>query len=275
MRCRQKFSWMRTAVCMAVPAAITTLTGCTSVQTTTPPRAATEQLLLSTSADRALAGVDLSIFAGKKVYLDTTYFDSYDPKYATGTIRDALSRQGALLVASAAASDIIIEARSGALSIDNSETLFGIPSIGAPIPLAGTVTLPEIAFYKADRQHAYAKFALLAYVKESGAHLYSSGDLDGQSYDKYYRFLSASWERTDIPEKNHDEAKREKYTVWRAQYDRRLLLTIPVPAPAAPTNPVPDKTPVPKTPPATNPPSINTPPTTNAPSQLNTNTAGL
>jgi len=36
----------------------------------------------------------------------------------------------------------------------------------------------------------------------------------------------ASRTRTDIPEKHHDEAAREKYTVCYPQYDRRALLTI-------------------------------------------------
>src|SRR5215469_18457434 len=71
--------------------------GCTTVKTTTTPRTATEQLLLSTAADHALTNADLQIFAGKKVYLDTSFFDSYDSKYVLGTIRDAISRAGGKL----------------------------------------------------------------------------------------------------------------------------------------------------------------------------------
>ncbi|MGC9943990.1 MAG: DUF6655 family protein [Verrucomicrobiota bacterium] len=260
------FELMRMVAIAASSTFVAAFSGCTTYQTTSPPRAATEQLLLSTSVDRALAGSHLTIFAGQKVYLDTSYFDSYDVKYATGAIRDALSRGGALLVDSAAAGDIIIEARSGALSIDNSETLFGLPSIGAPVPLAGTVALPEIAFYKADRQHAYAKFALLAFVRESRMHLYSSGDLDGKSYDKYYRLLGASWERTDIPEKHHSENIKEEYTTWFPQYDPHALQTI-----ANPISVVTSSNSSPKAAASTNAFAAHSFPATNAPPNLLTN----
>jgi hypothetical protein len=276
MKSAKKFAPMRAAAVMAASTIAVAFTGCTTIQTTTPPRAATEQLLLSTSVDRALANADLTIFAGDKVYLDTTYFDSYDPKYATGAIRDTLSREGALLVDTAAASDVIIEARSGALSIDNSQTLFGIPGIGAPVPLAGTISLPEIAFYKAERQHAYTKFALLAFIRQSRAHLYSSGDLDGQSYNKHYGLLGFSWVRTDIPEKHHKEAYIEKYTTWYPQYDPHAMLTITNPIPVATsTNVNPQKVSSTNAPPATNLPPIITNPATNQPSELITNTAHL
>jgi hypothetical protein len=82
-------------------AALTLLgtSGCTTMRQTDPARTATEQLLLSTAADRAVEYVTLAQFANKKVFLDTAYFDSYDSKYAIGAIRDALSRAGALLMA--------------------------------------------------------------------------------------------------------------------------------------------------------------------------------
>jgi len=82
--------------------------GCTMDKTTAPARSATEQLLLSTAADRALQATDFTIFAGRKVFLDPAYFDSYDAKYALGTVRDALNRAGALLEDNATNSDIII-----------------------------------------------------------------------------------------------------------------------------------------------------------------------
>src|ERR1700722_7217803 len=176
------------------------LDGCTTNKTTDTVRSATEQLLLSTATDHALQSANLTVFENWKVFLDTNYFDSYDSKYVLGTIRDALSRAGAILEDNATNSDIIIEARSGALATDNSESLFGIPSLGVPVPLAGTLQIPEVAFYKADKQRSTAKIALLAFAKESREHIYSSGPLDGKSYDKNYRFLFLAWIHTDIPE---------------------------------------------------------------------------
>lgn len=202
---------------------VSAFSGCTTRTTTTPARSATEELLLSTSVDRAMTNADLSIFDHQKVFVDQTYFDSYDPKYAVGTVRDALSREGALLMASAADADIIVEPRSGGISIDGSQSLIGIPSMGVPIPLAGAVQTPEIAFYKADKQHSYSKIAILAYAKRSGAHLYSSGSLDGKAYNKYYSLLGISWVRNDIPEKKSPQ-KKVAYESWQAQYDPQALL---------------------------------------------------
>jgi hypothetical protein len=194
-------------------------TSCTTTNTTLPARAATEQLLLSTAADRALKAANLSIFANERVFVDATYFDSYDPKYVIGTIRDSLSRAGARLVDTVTNSDIIVEARSGALSIDSSETLFGLPSLGLPVPLAGTTLIPEIAFYKANRQRSTAKIALLAYANRSRSHIYSSGSLDGESYDKNFRLLFISWVSTDVPELKKHKKNAEKYESWFPQYD--------------------------------------------------------
>jgi hypothetical protein len=204
--------------------------GCTTNKTTTTARSATEQLLLSTATDHALQKVGLEIFAGRKVFLDATYFDSYDSKNVLGTIRDAISRAGALLESNMTNSDVIIEARSGALAINDSSSLFGIPSLTVPVPLAGSLQTPEIAFYKADKQRSVAKIALLAYARQSQAHVYSSGPLDGKSYDKSYKLFFVSWVRTDVPEKQNDSQTAQQYQTWFPQTDLGNLTTTNTPA---------------------------------------------
>lgn len=202
--------------------------GCASEEETNPPRSATEQLLLSTAADRALSTVNFNIFSGQSIYLDFTYFDSYDAKYAEGEIRDALNRAGALLMPDAKSADVIIEARSGAYSIDTNSVFFGIPAIPIPIPTEATVPVtPRVAFYERDSQDSYAKIALLAYANKSRAHIYSSGTLDGHSYHTYRSLLVISWWRTDIPEKAKKKYK-QKYETWQPQYD---LTNLPPPVP--------------------------------------------
>jgi hypothetical protein len=220
-------------------------TGCVSQEETTPPRAATEQLLLSTAADRALAKIDLSAFAGQSVYIDFTYFDSYDAKYVEGEIRDAFSRAGALLAPDAKSANVIIEARSGAYSVDTNSAFFGFPSIPIPIPTtAETPVTPSLAFYQRSSELSYAKFALLAYSDKTHAHVFSSGSLDGNAYDTYRQILFISWWRSDIPEKNKNQKKAQKYQTWFPQYD---LQNMPSPssgtgassgtnAPATPAN---------------------------------------
>ncbi len=174
---------------------------------TNPARSATEQLLLSTTVDRAMQTPTLIALAGKKVFVDTTYFDSYDSKNAIGTIRDAVSSSGAILESNAVSADYVVEARAGALSIDYTADLIGMPNSGLPIPLAGTLAIPEIALYKSESQYALAKISLLAYARTSGEHFYSSGPLIGKSHNKYFKLLGIiTWTRTDLPEK-----KRQKH----------------------------------------------------------------
>jgi hypothetical protein len=211
------FNHTSVILCLALIAA----TGCTTVKQTTTARTATEQLLISTAADRALQSTQngMEVFAGRKVYVDSSYFDSYDSKYALGTIRDALSRAGARLEESTSNADIIVEVRSGALAINDSDTMFGVPSLGIPVPLAGTVQTPEIAFYKSEQQRSLAKIEFLALDRGSRDHLYSSGPLDGKSFDKKSRLLFVSWHRTDVPEKHSDPKEALKYQTWLPQDD--------------------------------------------------------
>ena len=219
-----------------IPSIALLIGGCTTNNNTNPARSATEQLLLSTAADHALRSANFRLFENRKVFLDTNYFDSYDSKYALGTIRDALSRAGAILEDNATNSDIIVEARSGALSIDNSTFLLGIPSIGAPIPFSGGIQTPELAAYKSQKQRSVAKIALLAFARESRAHIYSSGPLDGSSYNNHYNVFFVSWINTDIPEKN-SRKKAEHYQPWFPQYDAMNLPSTNRPANLHPVNP--------------------------------------
>ena len=177
--------------------------GCTQTILTAPQRSATEQLLLSAAADRAIASTNFSMFSGKKVFVDISNFDSYDSKYAIGAIREALSRAGAFLVRNETNSDIIIEARSGALSIDAASTLVGMPSAGVPVPLAGAVSIPELAFYKSEKQFSLAKLALLAYETHGGKYVCSSGPMIGKAYNHHYSFIGfISFTKSDIPAKH-------------------------------------------------------------------------
>ena len=197
--------------------------GCTTQEETNPPRSATEQLLLSSAADLALTHANLNMFAGRTVYFDFTYFVGYDSLYVEGAIRDAFSRAGALIARDDKSADVIVEARSGAYSIDTNSTFLGIPAI--PLPIPGTAeepVTPQVAFYQKQAQVSYTKFVLLAYSNKTRAHIYSSGPLDGSSHSTYKFLLFVSWWRTDVPEKAKPQ-DQHKYEVWFPQYDTQNL----------------------------------------------------
>ncbi|MDA7645207.1 hypothetical protein N8642_02505 [bacterium] len=177
------------------------LSACHSIRITEPDRTATEQLLLSTATDKAVRDIDLKELAGKRVFFDKTYFKSYDEGYAMGSIRELLAKNGALLVNDMESSDIVVEARSGALGIDSRDSLFGIPELAVPIPFAGQIQSPELAIYKAQHADSTARFALLAYETKSGEFVHATGSMVGKSKFYHYKILGfINWRVTNIPE---------------------------------------------------------------------------
>lgn len=179
---------------------ITGTAGCMKTRLTDPKRAAAEQLLLSTAADRAWVEADLAPLSGRKVFVRPEFLETYDQKYVMGTIRAVLSESGALLMDNIKEADVVVEPRSGALSIDSGSTLGGVPSIPLPIPTVATLETPEVAFFKSEKQKAIGKFALLAYERESRQHVTSSSNLVGTAYRNHYQILGfIKLLRSDIP----------------------------------------------------------------------------
>lgn len=159
--------------------------------------------MLSTATDRSLSQAPLlDTFKDKKVFLDPTYFDSYDESYVLGTLRQLLSEHGALLVTNAVSSDVVLEPRSAVLSTDSVTSMIGMPSLPLPAALSGGVSTPELYLLKSQKLFSTAKLALFAYDEKSRRHFYSSGDLSGKATLKYYNFIGfIKVTRTDLPGK--------------------------------------------------------------------------
>lgn len=176
--------------------------GCTSSKISVPERTGIEQLLLSTATDNALKGISIPQVAGERVFLVETYVDSYDSAYVIGSIRALLSENGALLQETREAADVIVEARVGALGVDSSKSLLGIPSLPMPIPAVGTVETPEVALYAVKKEDSVSKIALLGY-RNDGSNVFSTEPLSGKSHFHQYEFLLfLKINFTDIPERD-------------------------------------------------------------------------
>lgn len=147
-------------LCLVAVAVI--LAGCSTVRKTHPERTATEELLISRAADAAAERLHLPIPQGAKVHIEAANFEDADGKYAVGAIRDKLLKDGARLAKDKADADVLVNIRSGALSIDNSESVLGIPEFDIPIPLAGTFTFPGLAVYSDKERKGVAKFVATA-----------------------------------------------------------------------------------------------------------------
>ena len=74
------------------------LAGCSTERGSQPLRTATEELLISSAADRAAGQLSLAIPARTKVFLDDKYFQGYDQGYALAAIRTQFLKSGLALV---------------------------------------------------------------------------------------------------------------------------------------------------------------------------------
>jgi hypothetical protein len=172
--------------------------GCTTTRETNPARSATEQLLISTAADNAAARLSLQIPPQTKVFVDASDFEGTDSKYAIGAIRERIIKQGAQLVDSKGSADMVVEIRSGALSVDQEQTLVGLPHFQVPIPLAGGLGIPEIALFKKAERRGVAKFAATAYDTHDGK-VETTGTQFGFSHDTDWVLLFFfSWSTDDL-----------------------------------------------------------------------------
>lgn len=184
--------------------AVVALNGCTTDRLTEPGQTATEQLLISTAVDHAVARLDPAIPVGTKVFVNSQYVDTAPgdaalyTKYFVASVRDLLLRHGARLVDDRKSADMVAELRTGGQSIDHHDFLIGIPAIPIPIPLVGTVTTPKIALFDHDRQTGIAKMAVTAVAKD-GALAASTGPTYGSS-DKtdFTLLLFISWTDQDL-----------------------------------------------------------------------------
>ena len=189
------------ALILAMP-----LGACTSTRETSPERSATEQLLISTAVDRAVAGMDLKIPQGAKVFLDAGQLEGSDGKYAAGALKDRLLHDGASLVGNRGEADAVVEMRAGALSIDDRQTLVGIGSFDVPVPLAGEAAkIPEIALYKEKERVGVAKIAAIGYSAADGKLIDSTGPQFGYSHeDEEVWLFFFTWRSSDLPREKTD-----------------------------------------------------------------------
>lgn len=175
--------------------------GCTAAKITEPDRSGLEQLLLSTAVDNALDDVELPELQGVRVFVDDTFLVAYDKPYVLGTIRAVLNENGALLPTAREDAEIIVEPRSGALGIDSSDSILGVPAIPIVVPAGGTFSTPEFVLWGSKKANAVTKIALLAYNND-GSNVFSTGPLVGKAYFHQYKLLLLlNLNYTDVPER--------------------------------------------------------------------------
>jgi hypothetical protein len=173
------------------------LIGCVgAIRETTSPRTATEMLLVSTAAYRAVMSYDARPLEGRRVYLDVSHFESIDRGYVESAMRDLLSGAGALLVdeveptGGAAGADVIVEVRNGALGIYDGEFTLGLPSLPVTVPgLTTALVSPPLYIFRRDTAQGWAKFQIWAWDRRTRKYLSRSHELWGSTYyNQWYWF---------------------------------------------------------------------------------------
>ena len=163
--------------------------GCTTVKETQPARTATEQLILSHAVIDAARQIQADAVSGKKVLLDLTYLKTVDVEFVQGELRDRLLQLGAELVTDPKAAEIIVEARSPGLGIDDTKTMIGLPAIPLPIPGVGIFKTPALPVFDYAKQHGKAGLSITGIEAATGKHIFSVGPVLGNAVHSDFRFI--------------------------------------------------------------------------------------
>lgn len=156
---------------LAVSAA-SLLSACASSTETYPSRTATEQLLVNRAADQAVEGLTLPVPQGARIFVDETYFQGEQARYAASAIRGALSEAGYSLARDRDGADVVFEIRAGALSLEQMRRVFGVPEMRIPINDSfNVVSMPELSVYSQRDRTGVAEFSGFLYHAKTGAPL--------------------------------------------------------------------------------------------------------
>ena len=183
------------------------ISACTTERASVPARTATEELLISSAADRAAAALSLSIPKSTKVYIDRQYFQGTDDGYALNAIRTQFLKQGLDLVDDRSQAQAIVNVSSGALSTDEKSLLIGIPALQVPaLPVGTSVSVPEIALFKTAQDKGVAKFVATGYDAKTGKLIATTDPQYGFSHQTNHTiFLFFSWQTGDLVPPNVDQ----------------------------------------------------------------------
>jgi hypothetical protein len=188
-------------------------------QTTNTQRSWTEQLLVSSSVDRALDRVSWPSLAGRAVFVESVSTASKgDEAYLRSVTATHLALRGAAIVPHRDRADLVVTVLSGAIGTQESSTLIGIPetqSILFPMPF------PEIAFYKSASQDAFAKAEIVVREAESGRIVFYERPKEGRASSTEHQVLLLNLNRTDAEDEQRSkdrsrdrERERDDDRLW-------------------------------------------------------------
>jgi len=181
------------------------LCGCVSVTTkiTGSARSGAEQLLLTATADRAIASIDFAPLAGRKVYLETAQVSATDASWIIFGLRREMSRQGLRLVADKKDAETIVEASVAAYATDEVDSRVSLPTSFAaslvPIPVGSAADTSAIV--RKSKQDSVVKLALFGYDAKTRELAWESEPvMEVGKLDRRFLGTCNITRRTSIPE---------------------------------------------------------------------------
>lgn len=162
---------------------------------TATARSSIEQRLLARSLERAVAQIDVSLFHGKRVFLDLAALTP-DEAYARAYVGAEFRQRGALIVGDASESEVRVQVMAPGLGVDQGETLIGVPA--TLVPLLG-IPIPEIALFKWTRHRGTTELKFYAYDSKDGRPFEVAPTALGQSrYSQFIILVLVRFTRHDL-----------------------------------------------------------------------------
>ena len=175
------------AVALALTVSITSA-ACSA--TTQPPGGrltASQQILASEAIDRALEQLTWPNVDGRKVFVDIGAPAAADERgYLETAVTAEIAKRGAKLAPDLKSADYALVVLGKAIGIDENRTFFGIPAIESTLLPVG---LPEIPFYKSDRQKGVVKLETVLADRKRGGVIARSGLVESETWVRDRRIL--------------------------------------------------------------------------------------
>jgi hypothetical protein len=193
------------AISILLIAFLTFHLACSTIRVTDPTETADQEFLESEATRLAINQIATDQLRDRKVFVDPTYlaivqentpplsFKQVPQPYLflLAELRAKLLLSGARLVDKKEDADIVVEARTGGISVNHYELLVGLASITIPTEGVASIpiTTPELAILKSTKQYGYASVAFVAYWRDTGEIAASSGPFVGRTAREDYWIL--------------------------------------------------------------------------------------
>jgi hypothetical protein len=193
MSTRSQARWAPIVVVLAA----VLLDGCGMTPTVTS-RSSIEQRLIVRSLERAVAKIDVTALASKRVAVDLVALTN-DQVFAKPYVAALLKRRGVLVVDDAGSAELKLQVFAPALGVDQGQTLIGMPQ--TVVPLLG-LSIPEIALFKWVRHRGITEIAVYSYDGRDGRLIEAAVTGFGQAkYDRFTVLLVIGFGVTDLEDR--------------------------------------------------------------------------